>query len=430
MTVSTTTYGQMDNHKEYSFKRKIVIVIDPGHGGEDVGKPKSHPKSYLKNEADLNLDIALRLGGYLEERVKNVDIKYTRKTDRTLTLNERVDFANKVKADYFISIHCNSLKDKNYKGTQVHIQSKKFPTSYALAKSIDSELRRTGRVSKGIRDQNDRGHNLQVLQYSEMPGVLVECGFMSNHEEEKFLNSGKGQTYIASALYRGIRKFENLKTKPAADKRYPYYRVQIGTITDKKELTYKKYRRLNMQIEPVAIQNKYILYVGREYEKKYIDKLLATVKKKGFKDAFIRKFEKPQVQKTAPKKVISPPVQEKKTDTTTVAVQKTDINKGTKEEINPNELHFYRIQIMSSDKKLDLNKNEFTKLGESIYLFYDDSTKNPYKYQVLVGKYYAKSKAQEVREKVRKKGFPDAFIVTVKQSEARKSLDIYIPKNN
>ncbi|MBB3698543.1 N-acetylmuramoyl-L-alanine amidase [Flammeovirga yaeyamensis] len=421
-----TSHGQIDKHKESSFKRKVVIVIDPGHGGEDVGKPKRHTKSHFKNEADLNLDIALRVGGYFEERVGNVQIYYTRKTDRTISLNERVEFANRVKADYFISIHCNSLKDRNYKGTQVHIQSKTFPTTYGLASSINKELLKTGRKSRGIIDHDDRGHNLQVIQYTEMPGVLIECGFMSNSEEEIFLNSGKGQTYIASALYRGIRNFENLKVKPAPDKRYPYYRVQIGTTPNKNEITYKKYRKLNMQIDAVKENGKYSLYVGREYEKRYIDKLLATVKKRGFKDAFIKTFKKPVPQKITPKPKVEAPKKIEKDSTVVASKDTTSTPSNNKEE----ELHFYRIQIMSSDRKLDINKREFTNLGEAVYLFYDENSTNPYKYQVLVGKYYAKSKAVEVKEKVRKKGFPDAFIVTVKQSEARKSQDRYIPKNN
>ncbi|WP_281614459.1 N-acetylmuramoyl-L-alanine amidase [Flammeovirga sp. SubArs3] len=431
-----TSFAQSEKYKEHSFKRKVVIVLDPGHGGEDVGKPKSRQSTHLKNEADLNLDIAFRLGGYLEERVKNVEVLYTRKTDRTVTLDERVDYANSVNADYFISIHCNSLHNKSYHGTQVHIQSKKFPTSYGLAKSFDYQFKRAGRTSRGIKDQNDRGHNLQVIQYTEMPGVLIECGFMSNPKEELFLNSGKGQTYIASALYRAIRDFENSPHKPAPDKRYPYYRVQIGTTTNKKEITYKKYKRLNMKIDPLKENGKYSLLVGREYEKRYTTKLLDEVKKKGFKDAYVRTFNaptsKPKTKTTPPKKVevveqATPVVVAASDSTATILAKKTDSLRVVNDS-----LVFYRIQIMSSDRKLDLNKREFTQLEEAVYLFYDDddTSKNPYKYQVLVGKYYVKSQAEKVKEKVRKKGFPDAFIVTVPESEARESLDQYIPKNN
>lgn len=423
--LNSSAFGQSESFKQYKFDRKVIIVIDPGHGGTDVGKPRS--KSYYKHESDLNLDIAFRLGGYLEERVKNVSIEYTRRTDRTLSLDERVDFANKVKADYFISIHCNALSNKSYHGTQVHIQSEKFPTSYGLAKQIDKDLIRAGRKSRGIRDQNDRGHNLQVLQYTEMPGVLVECGFMSNAKEEAYLNSGKGQTYIASALFRAIRDFENKRPRPKKDVRYPYYRVQISTSSNPSlDLKSKKVRSLKMKVDPHKEGKMYALLVGREYEKRYADKLLKVIKKKGFKDAYVRVFNQPKV--TPPKKentnasIKKTPIQAVKTDSS--AIKNTD---STTTNNVLAKLHFYRIQIMSSEGDVNLNKTEFKKIGYPVFLFYDDESKNSYKYQVLVGKTYSKEEAKKILINVRKKGFPDAFIVTVLESEARKPQKQLIP---
>ncbi|KXX70163.1 N-acetylmuramoyl-L-alanine amidase [Flammeovirga sp. SJP92] len=422
---SITAFGQSDSYKQYSFDRKVVIVIDPGHGGSDVGKPRS--KSYYKHESDLNLDIAFRLGGYLEERVKNVEVKYTRKTDRTVSLEERVNYANSVKADYFISIHCNSLSNKSYHGTQVHIQSKKFQTSYALAKQIDQDFIRAGRKSRGIRERSDRGHNLQVIQYTEMPGVLVECGFMSNAKEEAYLNSGKGQTYIASALFRAIRDFENKRPRPQADRRYPYYRVQIGSTTNPTaDLKSKKIKNLKMKVDPQKEGKVYSLLVGREYEKKVADQLAKTIRKKGFKDAYVRKFDAPKPKPVTPKKVEVPAVKEAK-----VAVVNTTATKDTTNSSKQNDkladLHFYRIQIMSSVDDVDLNKREFKVLGYPVFLFYDEESKNAYKYQVLVGKTYSKEEAQKILASVRQKGFPDAFIVTVLENQARKPHKQLLP---
>ncbi|NME68383.1 N-acetylmuramoyl-L-alanine amidase [Flammeovirga aprica] len=422
---SFTVFGQSESYKQYSFGRKVVIVIDPGHGGTDVGKPRS--KSYYKHESDLNLDIAFRLGGYLEERVNNVVVKYTRKTDRTVSLDERVEYANSVNADYFISIHCNSLAHKSYHGTQIHIQSKKFPTSHTLAKQIDQDFIRAGRKSRGIRDRNDRGHNLQVLQYTEMPGVLVECGFMSNAKEEAYLNSGKGQTYIASALFRAIRDFENKRPRPADDKRYPYYRVQIGSTSNPTaDLKSKKIRNLKMKVDPHKEGKMYALLVGREYEKKVADQLAKTIRKKGFKDAYVRRFDAPKV-KTAT------PVPEKKVEVkeAQIAVANTatpqDSTTSDKKNEKLSSLHFYRIQIMSSVDDVELNKREFKVLGYPVFLFYDEESKNAYKYQVLVGKTYSKEEAQKILSSVRQKGFPDAFIVTVLENQARKPHKQLLP---
>ncbi|MBD0404701.1 N-acetylmuramoyl-L-alanine amidase [Flammeovirga sp. EKP202] len=424
---SPTVFGQSESYKQYSFDRKVVIVIDPGHGGTDVGKPRS--KSYYKHESDLNLDIAFRLGGYLEERVNNVVVKYTRKTDRTVSLEERVNYANSVKADYFISIHCNSLAHKSYHGTQVHIQSKKFPTSYGWARQIDQDFVRAGRKSRGIKDRNDRGHNLQVIQYTEMPGVLVECGFMSNAKEEAYLNSGKGQTYIASALFRAIRDFENKRPRPAKDNRYPYYRVQIGSTTNPTaDLKSKKIRNLKMKVDPHKDGQHYALLVGREYEKKVADKLAKTIQKKGFKDAYVRRFDapKPKTIPVTPKKEVVSEVKEAK-----ITVVKNDTPKDSittnKDSDKLSKLHFYRIQIMSSVDDVDLNKREFKSLGYPVFLFYDDESKNAYKYQVLVGKTYSKEEAQKILTSVRQKGFPDAFIVTVLENQARKPQKKLLP---
>lgn len=418
LITSITSYGQSDSFKKDEFKRKVIIVIDPGHGGDDVGKPRS--KSYFKHEADLNLDIAFRLGGYLEERVKNATVKYTRKTDRTLSLDERVAYANGVNADYFISIHCNALSNRSYHGTQVHIQSKKFSTSYALAKKIDNDLIRAGRKSRGIKDRNDRGHNLQVLQYTTMPGVLVECGFMSNSKEEAYLNSGKGQTYIASALFRAIRDFEHTLPKPKNDVRYPYYRVQVGSTSNPTaDLQSKRIKNLNMKVDSHKDGKMYALLVGREYEKKVIDQLLKTIKKKGFKDAYVRKFDSPKPSQT-PKEAITKTTPPQKSNP---VVQ----NDSTKRETQLSKLHFYRIQIMSSIEDVNLNKKEFKGIGYPVFLFYDEESKNNYKYQVLVGKTYVKEEAQKILKAVRQKGFPDAFIVTVLENEAREPYKKIIP---
>ncbi|MBB6459962.1 N-acetylmuramoyl-L-alanine amidase [Flammeovirga kamogawensis] len=411
--------AQSDSFKQYSFDRNVVIVIDPGHGGEDVGKPRS--KKSFKHESDLNLDIAFRLGGYLEERVKNVTVKYTRKTDRTISLTDRVNYANKIKADYFISIHCNALSNRNYHGTQVHIQSEKFPTSFGLAKEIDKEFIRAGRKSRGIKDRNDRGHNLQVLQYTEMPGALIECGFMSNPTEEQYLNSGKGQTYIASALFRAIRNFENKRPRPKLDVRYPYYRVQIGATPNWKDISAKKYQNLNMAIDTLKEGKVYSLLVGREYIKKNADVLAKKIKKKGFKDAYVRTFNKPVIKESVPK----PKVSTTKKEITKAANTTTDSSRMNSQN---DSLHFYRIQIMSSEVEIDLTKREFTNLGFPVYLFYDKETKNSYKYQVLVGKTYSKVEAEKIKAIVRKKGFPDAFIVTVLEREKRNPEAEYIPK--
>lgn len=224
-----------------------VIVIDPGHGGRDPGALGSFSK-----EKDLTLAIALKTGEYLEKNLSNVKVLYTRKTDVFVDLKERAAFANKNKADLFISVHVNAVPQKYINGTETFIMghtmdeqnlqvamkenavilleedySTKYedfdpqsPESYImfsimqnvyqkqstdLASKIQNQFReRVNRVDRGVKQAG-----FWVLYMTTMPSVLVETGFITNVTEEKFLNSKEGQEYIASAIYRACRDYIN-----------------------------------------------------------------------------------------------------------------------------------------------------------------------------------------------------------------------------
>lgn len=188
-------------------ERKFVVVIDPGHGGKDPGAEASNTKLY-SHEKDICLSVSIKLADYLAERLPNTKVILTRSSDKFLKLEERVFIANGVNADVFLSIHCNTNPVKRIHGTQMHIHGSASPQSVFLAKTLDSEFsKKARRASKGLQDSNSRGHDLFVLQYTEMPSVLVEIGFLSNENEEKYLNSEHGQAVIASAMFRAIRTY-------------------------------------------------------------------------------------------------------------------------------------------------------------------------------------------------------------------------------
>ena len=95
---------------------KFTLVIDAGHGGHDAGALGAFSK-----EKDINLNVALAFGKYVEQYMKDVDVIYTRTTDVFVPLHTRADIANKAKADLFISIHTNSIAPGHYaKGFQVY----------------------------------------------------------------------------------------------------------------------------------------------------------------------------------------------------------------------------------------------------------------------------------------------------------------------
>ena len=167
---------------------QITVVIDPGHGGNDPGHCGSHADH--ATEKEINLKISKYLGGYIEKYLQNVTVIYTRTGDTYPTLTERVDLANNAKADYFISIHCNGNHNSNVKGTETHVHSLEVSRSARFADNIEKEFsNRAGRHSRGVKDEKDLQHSLQVLKYTNMTSVLSECGFITNPEEATYLNS-------------------------------------------------------------------------------------------------------------------------------------------------------------------------------------------------------------------------------------------------
>ena len=230
-----------------------TIVIDPGHGGRKPGASGSYSK-----EKDIALKVALKLGVALKEDLPDIKIIFTRKTDIDVDLYRRAEIANDANADLFISIHCNSMPpgnkhikgvetlvagshrlkeqdaairenadiklEKNYK-TKYDGYDPSNPSSFILLsllkntfrdKSIkfakliqNSYINRDERSSRGVKEQG-----VLVLQRCGMPAVLTEVGFISNTEEEKYINSEKGQHEIANSILDAIKTYKkNIEVK-------------------------------------------------------------------------------------------------------------------------------------------------------------------------------------------------------------------------
>ena len=222
-----------------------VVVIDPGHGGNDPGAHYGGT-----SEKDLTLKVALKLGKMIEEGMPGVKVVYTRKTDKALgpdkakDLQARADIANKAGGDLFISIHVNAAKSTAARGVETlimgespkeqrynenalfennredlidmsdertaaivraYIQNLQFTYgeySMAMARCIQNNYLKAGRHSRGIKPQL-----LRVLYATDMPGVLTEIGFMSNPQEAAYMKSEKGQNEIARSLYQAVRDY-------------------------------------------------------------------------------------------------------------------------------------------------------------------------------------------------------------------------------
>lgn len=204
----------MQSNSIYSFKtftsiNNKYIIIDPGHGGRDPGALGD----LKKPEKDINLSISLKLKELLEQngfpviltRAEDVSIHdENAKNKKASDLNNRKKIINENSTKLVISIHLNSFPQKKYYGAQV-FYSTTFLESKQLGESIQLELK------KFLDINNERQakpiSNVILLKNLKVPAVIVECGFLSNPNEEILLNTENYQQKIAMAIYSGAVKF-------------------------------------------------------------------------------------------------------------------------------------------------------------------------------------------------------------------------------
>lgn len=287
----------------FANKTSVTILIDPGHGGKDPGHlPLTDT---LMQEKDIALEIAMKIGGYLTYNLSNVVVMYTRQSDVYPTLDYRVEMANNNKVDYMLSIHINGSPNSAVSGTETHIHNYDAKSSYKWAQLIEKQFKgRAGRKSRGVKTAADIGHSLQVLKHTKMPTVLVECGFITNTTEGRYLNSAYGQEIIASAVFRATREFikskhSNIDFSPPQDVTdqpdQPHYKVQIMASIDEIGTDIREFTKLGYDVERVLVESssmyKYKYYVGPFDTKKDAKKAQKSVQSNGYKDAFIVYFE-------------------------------------------------------------------------------------------------------------------------------------------
>jgi N-acetylmuramoyl-L-alanine amidase len=323
-----------------------VIVIDAGHGGKDGGCVGTSPII----EKNIALSIALKAGKYIEENIKDVKVIYTRDTDVFIELHERARIANRNKADLFISIHVNAFTTSNPYGTGTYVMGlakteanmraamreneaillednykEKYenfdpnsPESYiAMSLQQSAFINQSLEFAAGVQDQFrdrvgrfDRGVKqapFLVLHQTTMPSVLIETGFITNPEEQKFLISEIGQDFLASAIYRAFKQYKTdidskLKASFEMADRIKVtdnekvkgidglvYKVQIATSAKKMELVAENFKGLK-EVEVYEGGNLYRYTYGQAVNMEEATKLLKIARDAGFKDAFVVAF--------------------------------------------------------------------------------------------------------------------------------------------
>ncbi len=234
--------------------KNFTVVIDPGHGGKDPGAIGKRIQ-----EKAINLNVALMVGKMIEEKHSDVDVVYTRKTDKYLTLQERPNIANQANGDLFISIHTNASESSSPYGAETYtlglsksnanfevskrensvllleegnketyqgfdptspesyimfemMQSQYIDQSVQMAYYVQKEFTEIKRLDRGVRQAI-----FWVLHQVKMPSILVELGFITNSNEETFLASADGQKKLAVSIVEAFDKYKHEYDKRTVD---------------------------------------------------------------------------------------------------------------------------------------------------------------------------------------------------------------------
>ena len=384
-------FSQADELSRPSIK---TVVIDAGHGGKDPG---CHGQS--AHEKHVCLSMALKLGGMIKKKYPQIKVIYTRDKDVFVELDERAKIANRNKADLFICIHANSAgeavfgvetyvlglhkteaqqliaerenstiyleedKGAKYKDFDLspdaiiarQIQLSVFlDQSISFASKVQSEFKKIGRSDRGVKQAG-----FLVLYKTTMPSILIETGFLTNPTEEKFLSDSLNQYKMSAGMFNAFESYRN----------------ELEGIVSNSNSTVL----LDNQVK--ESKNPFI-----EEEKQEIKQVVKQEPKK--------EISKVEV-KPEPKKEVKPEPK----------IEKSIENIDEKDKV------IFRVQIETSDKKIEQTNVKFKDL--EVFEYQQDKL-----FKYTVGKYLNDYKGANIlKNNVRSKGFSNAFIVAFLNGE-------------
>lgn len=181
----------------------MKIFLDYGHGGSDPGATYQG-----RREKDDNLEIGLAVA--VELRKHGITVHESRTTDKTVSLKERTDMANRIKADYFLSIHRNAFKPETAQGVETFVFTSPSQGSLQLAEKVQAALVKVGFINRGVKREN-----FHVLRETAGPAVLTEIGFLDSTEDNRFFDAKKPE--IAAALASAVLAQAGVSVPPAPD---------------------------------------------------------------------------------------------------------------------------------------------------------------------------------------------------------------------
>lgn len=189
--------------------KTITVVIDAGHGGNDNGATVNG-----LNEKDITLSLAKKIAALNSNN--RIKILLSRDNDQTISVKDRVLFAKEKKADLFISLHVNASANKQLNGFSVLIDKENSSTNLLLASALIDELKNSYQTDEKIAVRNN---GVWILDENVCPAALIECGFLSNSNDEAFITNKDNQQKVAINILNGIENYaiQNSLTKVTAD---------------------------------------------------------------------------------------------------------------------------------------------------------------------------------------------------------------------
>ena len=358
----------------------FTVVLDPGHGGRDPGCVGKTAK-----EKNINLDVTLQLGKMIEQNHKNVKVIYTRKTDVFIPLDERANIANRNKADLFISIHVNSIKKGNAYGAETY--------TIGLASSSEN-LDVAMRENSVILMEDDYLHKYEGFNPNSSESYIIFELIQNKHMEQSIQLASEIQKSFAkiNRHNRGVRQAGLLVLRKTS---MPSVLIELGFISNREEELYmlsEKGKRAFAESIFKAFSNyKYdhdrkLGYIGNgtiEPASKPVEAIVYNNVGRIIDD------EEYLVTRTA---------------------QSSPSSGNSNKTANSKSNIIYKIQILTSDKKLSEKDKKFKGYGE--ISFYEE--KGIYKYT-----YGATSDYRKILDMYKKavKDFKDAFIIEMKDGK-------------
>jgi N-acetylmuramoyl-L-alanine amidase len=390
--------------------KKFTLVIDAGHGGTDAGAVGA-----ITKEKHINLNVALAFGRLVERNCPDVRVIYTRKTDVFVPLHTRADIANRNKADLFISIHTNALpKGRISRGMETYtlgmhraadnldvakrensvilietdykeryqgfdprsaesyimfefMQDRNMAQSVDLAKYVQ---RRTcasaARQNKGVKQAG-----FLVLRETSMPSCLIELGFISTPDEERFLHSASGVEQLGRGIYQAFVDYRNQYDKNISVpyKAEPVQEVSIPAVVPQEEPKVAPKPKAEPKVEPKPEPQ-----------------------------------PEPQVEPKPEPQVVAPV--EQKPQVTAPVEQKPQVVVQNPAPAAP----VFKLQILASSSRLKANDTRLK--GQSDATCYEEG--GLYKYTVGASEDY--NEINQLRKTLQEK-FPQAFVIAFKNGQ-------------